>query len=78
MRKAAVEEENHCDKKLLDENNIVEDEKTELLQKFSFEEKMPRIIDSIPTLLIQEQVSYHFYIEVDAVLHKVSFKCTFI
>ena len=57
LRKAAVEEENHSDKKLLDENNIVEDEKTELLQKFTFEEKMPRIIDSIPTLLIQEQVS---------------------
>ena len=61
MRKAAVEEEeNNSDKKLLDENNIVEDEKTELLQKFTFEEKMPRIINSIPKLLIQEQVSFHF------------------
>ena len=57
MRKAAIEEENNRDKKLLDENNIVEDEKTELLQKFTFEEKIPKIIDSIPSLLIQEQVS---------------------
>ena len=58
LRKAALEaEEEKSDEKLLEQKeNEKQDEKTEVLQKFNFEEKEPRIIDSIPKLLLQEQV----------------------
>ena len=59
LRKAALEaEEEKSDEKLVEQkqNDEKQDEKTEVLQKFNFEEKEPRIIDSIPKLLLQEQV----------------------
>ena len=58
LRKAALEAElEKSDEKLLEQKaNEKQDEKTEVLQKYNFEEKEPRIIDSIPKLLLQEQV----------------------